>query len=191
MARVVDDNASNNIPSDGKGRATPSRREAELARKKQMKTPMTRKEQSKRDRAAREEMRRKQQDALRTGDEKHLPARERGPVRRFLRDYVDRRWNVAEFMLPTLLVILVLSYVGQPWSLALVTFLWTFTIVAVVLDTFLLLRGVKRELAARDFDPAETKGAKFYSVLRSTQLRRFRLPRAQVKRGEVLPATYR
>ncbi len=177
--------------ADGKGRATPSRREAEQARKKQMKTPMTRKEGAKRERAARDELRKKQQEALRTGDEKHLPARERGPVRRFLRDYVDRRWNVAEFMLPILLLILVLSYVNQPWSLALVTFMWTFTIVGVVLDTFRLLRGVKRELAARKFDPAEASGAKFYVVLRSTQLRRFRLPRPQVKRGEQLSATYR
>ncbi len=156
-----------------------------------MKTPMTRKEQSKRERTARDDLRRKQQAALRTGDEKHLPARERGPVRRFLRDYVDRRWNVAEFMLPMLVLILVLSYIGQPWSLGLVTFLWTFTIIGVVLDTFLLLRGMKRELAARNFDADETNGARFYTVLRSTQLRRFRLPRAQVKRGEKLPPVYR
>lgn len=186
---MVDENTPDS--SGGKGRATPSRREAELARKRQMKTPMTRKEQSRRDRAAREDLRRKQQEALRSGDEKNLPARERGPVRRFLRDYVDRRWNVAEFMLPLLLVILVLSYLNTSWSLGLVTFLWTFTIVGVVLDTFVLLRGVKREMKARGFESPETNGARFYAVLRSTQLRRFRLPRAQVKRGETLPTTYR
>lgn len=188
---MADERADGKGSADSKGRATPSRREAEQARKKQMKMPMTRKEQSKRERSARDDLRRKQQAALRTGDEKHLPARERGPVRRFLRDYVDRRWNVAEFMLPILVVILVLSYIGQPWSLYMVTFLWTFTIIGVVLDTFLLLRGIKRELAARGFDPDQTSGSRFYALLRSTQLRRFRLPKPQVKRGEKLAATYR
>lgn len=188
---MVDENADGMTPGERKGRATPSRREAQQARKKQMKTPMTRKEQAKRDRAAREDLRRKQQEALRTGDERHLPARERGPVRRFLRDYVDRRWNVAEFLLPILVLILLLSFINQTWSLTLVTFLWTFTIVAVVLDTFLLLRGVKRELVLRAFDPDETRGARFYAVLRSTQLRRFRLPKPQVARGEKLSGTYR
>ncbi len=173
-----------------KGRATPSRREAELARKRQMKTPMTRKEQSKRDRKARNDLRAKQQQAMRTGDEKFLPVRERGPVRRFLRDYVDRRWNIAEFLLPVLVVILLLSLLGESLAPA-VSALWAFTIVAVVIDTFLLLRGVKKQIAARGFDAAEARGARFYAVLRSTQLRRFRLPKPQVARGEALPDTYR
>lgn len=174
-----------------KGRATPSRREAEQARKRQMKTPMTRKEQTKRDRKARNDLRSKQQQAMRTGDEKFLPARERGPVRRFLRDYVDRRWNIAEFLLPILVLILLLSLVGQTWAVTAVSSLWAFTIVAVVLDTLLLLRGVKKQLAERGFDAADARGARFYALLRSTQLRRFRLPKPQVARGEVLSGTYR
>src|SRR5690606_19412452 len=51
VTRVVDETEA------GKGRATPSRKEALAARKKQMKTPLTRKEQAKRERAARESMR--------------------------------------------------------------------------------------------------------------------------------------
>lgn len=174
-----------------KGRATPSRREAELARKRQMKTPMTRKEQAKRDRKARNELRTKQQQAMRTGEEKYLPARERGPVRRFLRDYVDRRWNIAEFLLPILVLILLLSLVGQGWAVTAVSALWAFTLVAVVLDTFLLLRGVKKEMASRGFEAGDARGARFYALLRSTQLRRFRLPKPMVARGEQLSTTYR
>ena len=96
----------------GKGRATPSRKEAEAARKKQMKTPMTRKEQAKRERAAREEIRAQAARRLKTGDDRYLPAREQGPVRRFTRDYVDRRRNVAEYLLPFLVVLLVLFAVA-------------------------------------------------------------------------------
>lgn len=188
---MVDDNRHAGDESTGKGRPTPSRREAEEARKRQMKTPMTRKEQAKRERAARAELRAKQQAAMRTGEEKFLPARERGPVRRFLRDYVDRRWNIAEFLLPILVLILLLSLVNQPWALTGVSALWAFTIVAVILDTFVLLRGVKKEIAARGFDPEDAGGARFYALLRSTQLRRFRLPKPQVDRGADLPTTYR
>lgn len=188
---VADDMDAPSGNPTSKGRATPSRREAELARRKQMKTALTRKELAKRDRKARGELRSKQQQAMRTGDEKFLPARERGPVRRFLRDYVDRRWNIAEFLLPILVLILLLSLLGQTWAVTAVSTLWAFTIVAVVIDTLLLLRGVKKQLAARGFDPADARGARFYALLRSTQLRRFRLPKPQVARGEALSDTYR
>ena len=58
---------------------TPSRKEAEAARKRAMKTPMTRKEQMKREREARAQIRERQQAALKSGDEKYLPLRDRGP----------------------------------------------------------------------------------------------------------------
>ena len=57
---------------------------------------------------------------MKAGDEKFLPARDQGPVRRFIRDWVDSRISVAEFLLPLLLVILLMSSVGsttlQSWS---------------------------------------------------------------------------
>jgi len=178
----------------GKGRPTPSRREAEAARKKQMKTPMTRKEQAKRDRAAREEIRLKQRDALKSGDERYLPAREQGPVRRFTRDYVDRRRNFAEYLLPFLVVLLVLFTVSSGFSAqvqtALTAFAYPFLILGTVLDEVVMVRGLKKELRAR-FGADEIKGTTSYAVLRSTQLRRFRLPKPQVKRGETLATTYR
>ena len=47
---------------------------------------------------------------MRTGDERYLPARDKGPVKRFIRDYVDARLSIAEFLLPLLIVIMVLQY---------------------------------------------------------------------------------
>lgn len=175
----------------GKGRRTPTRKEAEAARKKQMKVPMTRKEQAKRERAAREELRLKQREALKTGDEKYLPLRERGPVRRFARDYVDRRWNFAEFLLPFLGLVLLLSLVGgdAEWSAAATFFLYPIIIFGTIIDELILVRGLKKQLKQR-FGPDETRGSTAYAVLRSTQLRRFRLPKPQVKRGEALPDRY-
>ncbi|MET0929010.1 MAG: DUF3043 domain-containing protein [Aeromicrobium sp.] len=177
-----------------KGRPTPSRKEAEAARRKQMKVPMTRKEQSKRDRVARDEIRVKQRDALKNGDERYLPAREQGPVRRFSRDYVDRRWNVAEFLLPFLVLLLILFAVAGAISTSasevLTYTVYPFVIIATILDEIVMIRGLKKGLRAR-FGPDAAKGQTMYAVLRSTQLRRFRLPKVQVKRGETLSDSYR
>ncbi len=169
----------------GKGRRTPTRKEAEAARKKQMKVPVTRKDQAKRERAAREELRLKQREALKTGDEKYLPLRERGPVRKFCRDYVDRRWNVGEFLLPLLVIILIAIYVAP----VLTSVLWALTLATFAIDEFFLVRGLKKELKKR-FQREETRGATSYTFFRSTQLRRFRLPKPQVKRGEPLADRY-
>ncbi len=168
-----------------KGRPTPSRREAEAARKAQMKRPLSRKEQSQRQRAARAEIRRKQQEAMNAGDGKYLPARDQGPVKRFVRDYVDSRWNVGEFLLPILVLILALSVTDQPWTPRVANSLWAATILTVAFDTWMLLRGVKRQVVER-FGAEHLKGVRFYALLRSTQLRRLRLPKPQVKRGAQL-----
>jgi hypothetical protein len=188
VSRVVDETEA------GKGRPTPSRKEAEAARKKQMKVPLSRKDLAKRERAAREEIRLKQRDALKSGDERYLPARDQGPVRRFTRDFVDRRYNFAEYLLPFLVVLLLLFIVAgsistQAEQLITVT-VYPFVIIGTILDEIVLVRGLKKELRARFGDDA-VKGQTTYAVLRSTQLRRFRLPKPMVKRGEKLGAGYR
>lgn len=174
----------------GKGRATPSRKEAEAARKKQMKTPVSRKEQVKKQREQRDADRAKTREAMRTGtDDRYLPARERGPVRRFTRDYVDRRFNLAEFLLPILILILAFTFVQRPWAQSAVVLLWTGTILCSIVDEVILVRGLRKELAKR-FQADEVRGAVPYAVLRTTQLRRFRMPKPQVKRREKLKERY-
>jgi len=131
------------------------------------------------------------QQALRTGDERHLPARDRGPVRRFCRDFVDARWNVAEWLLPLLLIILLLSFLGagSPFAAWLQVTVWSATIIGTVFDTLLLIWRARRELCRR-FPDENLRGAVAYTVLRSSQLRRLRLPKPQVSRGATLPERY-
>ena len=50
---------------------------------------------------------------MRSGDERYLPARDQGPVKRFVRDCVDARLSIAEFLLPLLLGIIILQYSGN------------------------------------------------------------------------------
>ena len=73
----------------GKGRPTPSRKEAEAAARARAKVPRTRKEQMAAQRAARGETSQRMRQAMKTGDERYLPARDRVPVKRFIRDFVD------------------------------------------------------------------------------------------------------
>lgn len=175
----------------GKGRATPTRKEAEAARKKQMKNAGTRKEQSKKQRVARDAARARAREAMRTGtDDRHLPPREAGPVRRFCRDYVDSRFNLAEVLLPALVVILFFSmFANQAWAGLATVIMWIAVILGTTIDEVFMVRGLKKELRAR-FEPDATRGAVAYSVLRTSQLRRFRMPKVQVKRGEKLKDRY-
>lgn len=173
-----------------KGRATPSRKEAEAARRAQMKKAATRKDQLKAQRAQRDAERRRQREALSgAGNARDLPPRDRGPVKAFVRDYVDRRFTVAEFLLPLLLLMVVLSALQQTWSAALVVYLWMATILLVVVDEVLLVTGLRRQLRAR-FEPGQGRGTTSYAMLRSTQLRRFRLPKPAIARRAPLRDRY-
>ena len=60
----------------GKGRPTPTRKEAEAAARARAKVPRTRKEQAAAQRAARGDTSRKMRQAMKTGDERYLPARD-------------------------------------------------------------------------------------------------------------------
>ena len=123
-----------------------------------------------------------QRQALLTGDEAHLPARDRGPARRWVRDYVDARRNIGELFLPMALIVLALSLVKVPTvQLAAMALLYG-AMVAVIIDSVLLRRRLKRETEQRFGDKAT--GAPGYGMMRALQYRRFRMPRPQVARGQ-------
>ena len=170
-----------------KNRPTPSRREQEAARKRPL-VPTDRKAAASESRDARRLARAKQRAALLSGEESGLPARDRGPVKRYIRDAVDTRWNVGEFMLPVMMVVLALTFVAPlvPSIAKLTTyivFLLVYGLVAAgVLDAFLMWRRIKAQIIAR-FSEVPPRGSAMYAVLRAFQMRRSRLPRPQVSRG--------
>ncbi|MFT4081994.1 MAG: DUF3043 domain-containing protein [Nocardioides sp.] len=169
----------------GKGRPTPTRKEAEAARKARLKPARTRKEQA----AAAREQRARAQQAMKTGDERYLPPRDRGPVRRFVRDWVDVRFTVAEIILPLLVVAMVLGYVGST-RLALVSQGVILVMLVVVIVNLIVLRfGLRRQLRRR-FPDQSYKGTTYYMVMRAVQLRVLRMPKPQLKIGGQLPETY-
>ena len=116
------------------------------------------------------------------GDERYLMARDKGPVRKFIRDFVDSRRTLAEFFLPVILVILALSLIGSPEVQLFTTMLWMAALILVMLDLFVLWFRVKREVRKRFPDDAG-RGHMLYTVARATQIRRLRLPKPTVKPG--------
>lgn len=179
----VTDSKQTRDPQAPKGRPTPKRSEAQTQRRSVAQTPSTRKEAAKRQRDERRGQMEKQRQALANGDERYLPARDKGPVRKFARDFVDSRFCVAEFFLPMAVVILVLSMVrvGSLQNIALL--LWLVVIVMIVVDSVGIAIRLKKQLAAR-FPDVPKKGAVAYALMRTLQMRRLRLPKPQVKRGE-------
>ncbi|MFI9174351.1 DUF3043 domain-containing protein [Streptomyces lincolnensis] len=170
-------------PQAPKGRPTPKRSEAQSQRRSVATTPSNRKEAAKRQRDERRAQMERQRQALAGGDERYLPVRDKGPVRKFARDFVDSRFNVAEFFLPMAVVILVLSMVQVASLQSVALLLWLVVIVLIVLDSFLTGFRLKKRLAER-FPDQSRKGAVAYALMRSLQMRRLRLPKPQVKRGE-------
>ncbi|MGW7516826.1 DUF3043 domain-containing protein [Streptomyces sp. NPDC054796] len=170
-------------PQAPKGRPTPKRSEAQSQRRSVAKVPKSRKEAAKRQREARRTDMARQREALASGDERYLPARDKGPVRRYARDFVDSRWCVAEFFLPIAVIILVLSMMPSLQLKNISLLLWLFVIVLIVVDSVLIVFRLKKALRERYPDEPK-RGAVAYAVMRTLQMRRMRLPKPQVARGE-------
>ena len=173
-----------------KGRPTPSRKEAEAARKARAKVPRTRKEMAAAQKASRGESSAQVRQAMRTGDDRYLPARDKGPVRRFIRDYVDARFSFIELLIPLMLVVLILGWSGNATVTTYANLAMLSVFVLIVMDLLRLRFRLKREITTR-FPDASTKGTTYYAVARSMQMRFMRLPKAQVKVGQKLPERYR
>jgi len=174
----------------GKGRPTPTRKEAEAAARARAKTPRTRKDQAAARRAQRTESSRRMRQAMREGDERYYPVRDRGPKRRFVRDFVDVRFSLIELIIPLLLVTMLLGYSGNATLRGWGNTLLLLTIFMVVLDMIWLRFRLRRELLRR-FPDESYKGLTYYAITRALQMKFMRLPKSQVRIGQELPEHYR
>ena len=175
---------------DGKGRPTPTRKEAEAAARARARPPRTRREMAKRQREARGESSRKVRQAMKSGDERYFLPRDQGPVRRFIRDFVDVRFSFVELMIPVMILVLVLGYSGRGNLMQIGNTILLGMLLLVVVDLVLLRFRLRRELAKR-FPEVPTKGTTYYAVTRAMQMKFMRLPKSQVRIGQTLPDRYR
>lgn len=167
----------------GKGHATPTRKEREAARKRPL-VPSDRKLAAKQARASNASARERARVGMAAGDERYLTQRDRGPQRRYIRDYVDARYNVGEMMIPIMLIIIILSFLPVPAFQTMgILVLWAFFVVALI-DILFLTNKVRRRLGEKYGVTKVERGVRWYAAMRAMQLRVIRLPKPQVKRRQ-------
>ena len=176
----------------GKGRPTPKRKQAE-ARNLRPLVPKDRKASRKAAKArirAREDA---QYEAMRTGDIDHMPKSERLPWRIYIRDYVDARFNLLEWIFPAIILMFVATLMGMfvgpqhyaTFTMVVTILLYGYLIVALV-DTWLMWRKLKRLLIDKFGERSVAKGSRSasYAWQRAMMVRRWRVPKpSQSKRG--------
>lgn len=157
-----------------KGVPTPTRKVAEAARRQRVTRTMTRRE-------ARAEASR----TARATRLKAIQARDNTPEKALLRDYVDSRRNLGEFLLPSLLLILALTFLTSllPRITVVTTAVMYLFILTVIGDLYLMWRGFRKLLATR-LPGSSSRGLLVYGSNRAIQLRRFRVPAPRVRRGD-------
>jgi hypothetical protein len=165
----------------GKGRPTPSRAEQEAARKRPL-VPDTKeaKARAKADLAAQRE---KARVGMAAGDPRYLPARDQGPQRKFVRDFVDAGFHLGEAVMPAMVVVILATFIPSS-DVQFFSFvaLWVF-IFFVIGDMIITSIRVKRAATAKFGETKVEKGLGWYAAMRSIQMRFLRLPKPQVKLG--------
>lgn len=189
----------------GKGRPTPSRREAQgrkrgpvapapmtraeaRARKKELRNSMT-KEERKAAASERRTQANERRELMMQGDERYLPVRDKGPVKAYVRDLVDAKRHVSTLFIPLAVAVMVFMFVtvNMP-QLAGIPMLLLLVMVAVMaIEGVLTGRRVNTRVRERWPDTTET-GFRlgWYAFMRTTQLRRMRIPRPRVNPGDAV-----
>lgn len=171
------------VKPGGKGRPTPKRAEAEKRRRQPITAPATRKEAYKKLREKQAADRAKVRAGMAKGSEEHLLKRDKGPVRKLARNYVDSRRTVGSYLMYGMFAIVLLSMLPIPVARLLVLFAPPVLLLAVFAEGIMLSRGIKR-LAAERYPEENAKGVGMYAAMRAMQIRRLRIPNPQLKVGE-------
>jgi hypothetical protein len=168
------------VRAGSKGRPTPKRSEAQGRRQGPPPPPPTsRKEAYRRMRQTQATTRPAARAAAARGDDSALPARDRGPVRKLVRDTVDSRRNVGSLLLVVAVLLVVAEFTPSLLVKSYVFAAFTGLFLLFVLDSFVLSRKIRRAVAERFPDSTERIGKLvWYGVSRSTMIRKWRFPKA-------------
>lgn len=194
--------ASSSKVTEGKGRPTPKRRDAEGKRRGPVApAPLTAKEARARRKAARKSKskdERKAESAQRradaserrnrmlAGEEKFLLPRDRGPVRAYVRDIVDSRRNLVGLFMPLALVLIMTMFLG-PVIQQYVTLAMFVMMLLMVIEGIYLGRMVNKKVRARFPDSTDGGfGLGWYAFVRASQIRKLRAPLPRVKPGDAI-----
>ena len=178
----------------GKGRPTPKRNEAERNRYQSITGSTTSgrgaspggasgRKLTPEEKAKARSDRDRRTAAMRRGEDWALGPRDRGPIRKLARDYVDAHRRPSEYYMYVLVLLLVALLSRNATLNTYVSPLVLVLIVIVVVDGYLIRRALTKLAAAR-YPGESTRGMTMYAVMRALQLRRFRMPAPRVKPGD-------
>ncbi|MPY82698.1 MAG: DUF3043 domain-containing protein [Actinophytocola sp.] len=196
VASDVDGEAPSRAHTPKKGRATPSRRDAESRRRGPVAPPpKTTREAMKRSREVRKSnptskedrkaMMRERRERMMAGDDRYLLPRDRGPVKAFVRDCIDARHNLLGLFMPLAILVFISLLVPnmevQRWA----TLITMAMLAAMVIEGFYNGRRIA-QLARENFPKEDIKNRTiiWYAFIRASQIRRLRVPKPRVKPGD-------
>jgi Protein of unknown function (DUF3043) len=162
---------------------TPKRSEAEANRRAPYRAPTDRKSAAKEGKVRDRSERIRRNEALARGEEWALPPKDRGPVRTLARNVVDSRRGLAEYYLIAVLPIFILLFLHVGKLQLVADGLVVLILVVVIGEGYLVGRKVER-LAKERYPGKSTRGIKIYTAMRGTQMRRLRVPKPTVSRGD-------
>ena len=184
-----------------KGRPTPKRNEGARKRgpvapapltmaearkrRKELGGPKLSREEKRADKVTRRADMSERREKMMSGDDAYLLPRDKGPVRRFVRDVVDARRNLLGLFMPAALgLVFVMVSVPSPQFQRLLSPAMLVLVLVMLIDAVFIGRRVNK-LVDEKFPTNTESGWKLglYAASRASQLRRMRAPRPQVNRG--------
>ncbi|WP_433302468.1 DUF3043 domain-containing protein [Actinoplanes sp. CA-030573] len=165
------------------GQVTPKRQST--GRKVNAEAPANRREAMKQVRERQRVERAEAAEGMRQGDERYLLARDRGPERKLVRDIIDARRTVGTWFFGGALIVLIGSTIRIPAIQLASNVLWALLAVAVIVDSVLIARKVKKLVKERFPKSSVRVGSlQLYGVMRGLTFRRMRVPKPQVELGD-------
>lgn len=185
-----------------KGRPTPKRSEASKRRgpvapapltsaearqrRKELRGPKLSKEERKIERLTRRADMSDRREKMMAGEESYLLPRDKGPVRRYVRNIVDSRRNVLGLFMPAALAMIFFMLALPSLKFQqILSYAMLILVVIMLIDGFIVGRKVNHMVDEKFPDNTES-GWKLglYAASRASQLRRMRAPRPAVERGD-------
>lgn len=169
-----------------KGKPTPKRKDAEKRNERPL--VVSKKVARQQRRAKRDAIYAKQQAALDgTGDPRYLPVTDQGPVRRYIRDYLDSRFLPGQLFMPAVLVFLIISWFFIKSTAAaqiLMASMWG-VFIYLFLEAAVATTVINRKLmAVTDRDKRVKKGNGRYVLMRAAMPKRLRRPKRAKNFGD-------
>ena len=165
------------------GQTTPKRQST--GRRVNVEAPANRREAMKQMHERQKSERAEAAQGMREGDERYLLTRDRGPERKLVRDYIDSRRTVGTWFFGGALIVLIGSTVRVPIIQLASNLLWALLAIAVIVDSVLIARRVKKLVLERFPKTKQKLGSlQLYGVMRALSFRRMRVPKPQAKFGD-------